>query len=115
MDRRRFLRNGSIATIAPLAIASCQQSPKPDNLTNNAATKCATGSCFELSENTIDDLQQKMTAGTHTARSIAEAYLKRIAELDQSGPEINAVIELNPDALSIADAMDKERKAGKLR
>ena len=110
MDRRRFLRNGSIATIAPLAIASCEQSP--NTTTSNTATpaKGNTVAGFELSESTIDDLQRKMSSGTHTARSIAEAYLKRIAELDQSGPKINSVIELNPDALSIADAMDKERK-----
>jgi amidase len=116
MDRRRFLRNGSIAIIAPLAIASCQQSP-PNSSTATTATPANghTGAGFELSESTIDDLQQKMTSGSHTARSIAEAYLKRIAELDQSGPKINSVIELNPDALSIADAMDKERKDGKLR
>jgi amidase len=115
MDRRRFLRNGSIATIAPLAIASCQQSPNTSTANTAKPPNGQTGAGFELSETTIDDLQQKMTSGTHTARSIAEAYLKRIAELDQSGPKINSVIELNPDALSIADAMDKERKDGKVR
>src|SRR5688572_31561076 len=98
MDRRRFLRNGSIATIAPLAIASCEQSPNTSTV-NTATAKGHTGAGFEFTESTIDDLQQKMTSGTHTSRSIAEAYLKRIADLDQSGPKINSVIELNPDAL----------------
>jgi len=115
MDRRRFLRNGSIATIAPLAIASCEQSPTNNKAAETSPAKQATTAGFELNEHTIDELQSKMTSGTHTARSIAEAYLKRIAELDQSGPKINSVIELNPDALSIADAMDKERKDGKVR
>ncbi|MBS1564421.1 MAG: amidase, partial [Bacteroidetes bacterium] len=48
-------------------------------------------------------------------RSITELYLKRIEAIDKQGPALNSVIELNPDALSIADAMDKERKEGKLR
>jgi amidase len=56
-----------------------------------------------------------MQSGKHTARSITELYLKRIEAIDKNGSKLNSVIELNPDALSIADAMDKERKAGKLR
>ena len=70
---------------------------------------------FTLNEITIDDLQQKMQSGELTARSIAEMYLKRIQEIDKEGPKLNSVIELNPDALTIADALDKERKEGKVR
>jgi amidase len=113
MNRRKFLVNGSIATIAPIAVASCDE-PSREQLPN-AVNQKNPGAGFELSENTIDDLQQKMKAGTHTSRSITEAYLKRISELDQSGPKINSVIELNPDALAIADEMDRERKGGKIR
>src|SRR4029077_15459549 len=51
-----------------------------------------------------------MKSGKFTARSIAEKYLERIGEIDKRGPAINAIIEINPDALSIADALDKERK-----
>ena len=60
-------------------------------------------------------LQQYMQSGKYTSRKIAEIYLKRIATIDKNGPKLNAIIELNPDALSIADAMDAERKAGKVR
>jgi amidase len=52
-----------------------------------------------------------MKVGKFTARSLAEKYLARIDEVDKRGPAVNAIIELNPDALSIADALDQERKA----
>jgi amidase len=70
---------------------------------------------FVLNEVTIDILQQKMQQGAYTAKSITELYLRRIAKIDKSGPALHAVIEVNPDALAIADAMDKERKEGKVR
>ena len=66
---------------------------------------------FELDEITIADLQDGMKSGRFTARALAEKYLGRINEVDQSGPSVNSVIEVNPDALSIADELDQERKA----
>src|SRR6202795_1001284 len=66
---------------------------------------------FELDEITIAGLQDGMKSGKFTARSLAEKYLARIDEIDKRGPAVNAIIELNPDALSIADALDQERKA----
>lgn len=68
-----------------------------------------------LPEWTIAELQEKMESGELTARQIAELYLQRIAAVDKSGPYINSIIELNPDALEIADRLDAERKAGKVR
>jgi amidase len=65
---------------------------------------------FELEEITIAELQAGMTAGKYTARAIAEKYLTRIDQIDKSGPAINSVIEINPEALSIAEGLDKERK-----
>ena len=65
---------------------------------------------FELDEVTIADLQMHMTSGKLTARAIAEKYLERIEAVDKKGPAINSVIELNPDALEIADNLDRERK-----
>jgi amidase len=65
---------------------------------------------FEFDEITIAELQAVMTAGKYTARAIAEKYLTRIDQIDKHGPAINAVIEINPDALSIAEALDNERK-----
>src|SRR5580765_4488785 len=70
---------------------------------------------FDLEEVTIAELQQRMAAGRETSRSIVEKYLARIDDLDRRGPELHSVLELNPDARSIADAMDAERRAGHLR
>lgn len=70
---------------------------------------------FTVVETTIDVLQQAMTNGETTSVEIVCAYLKRIAELDKAGPRLNAVLEINPDAIYIAEAMDRERSLNKLR
>ena len=66
---------------------------------------------FPLEEATAAQLQDWMTSGRYTARQIADLYLRRIEQIDRRGPEIRSVIEINPDALSIAEALDAERKA----
>lgn len=68
-----------------------------------------------LPEWTIADLRQKLDAGELTARQLAELYLARIEAVDKNGPHINSVIELNPDALAIADKLDAERVKKKTR
>ncbi|HEY9151492.1 MAG TPA: amidase, partial [Anaerolineales bacterium] len=68
-----------------------------------------------MDEYTISDLQSKMASGEFTSHAIVEEYLDRIHHLDQSGPRVNSIIELNPDALSIADSLDEERMSGKVR
>jgi amidase len=65
---------------------------------------------FELEELTIADLQKAMTSGRFSVRSLTEKYLARIEQIDRHGPVVNSVIELNPDALAIAEALDNERK-----
>jgi len=62
-----------------------------------------------LEEATIVELQAEMTAGHLTARALVDRYLQRIDALDRSGPTLRAVIEVNPDAQAIADALDRER------
>jgi amidase len=66
---------------------------------------------FELQDATIAELQSAMQSGKYTSRKLVELYLQRIDELDQAGPKLNQVLETNPDALEIADAMDRERKS----
>ncbi len=66
---------------------------------------------FEMEEATVADLQKRMSAGSLTASALTQRYLERIAAIDKRGPALNSVIELNPDALSIAAALDAERKA----
>lgn len=110
MNRRHFLKNSSLAglVIAPIpAIALAD--------TKDAKAHGSDAAGFPLEEVTIDVLQQKMRSGVYTSRFITDHYLKRIATHDKNGPAINSVIEINPDALTIADQMDAERKAGKLR
>jgi amidase len=70
---------------------------------------------FEFDETTISDIQRRMTGGDISAHSLTQAYLARIEEIDshtaKNSPQLNAVIEVNPDALAIAADLDKERKA----
>jgi amidase len=66
---------------------------------------------FDLEEATIADLQRRMETGQDTARSLTEKYLARIAALDRQGPSLRSILEINPDALTIADELDAERKA----
>ena len=73
-----------------------------------------TAGAFDLEETTIRALIQDQQAGRRTARQIVSAYIARIQALDRNGPTLHAVIELNPDALTIADALDAERGAGRL-
>lgn len=70
---------------------------------------------FELDEMTVAQLQQHMASGRYTSRRVTELYLARIEAIDRAGPAINSVIEVNPDALTIADAFDAERAGGKVR
>ena len=65
---------------------------------------------FPLEEATAAQLQDWMASGRYTARQLTELYLRRIEEVDRNGPALRSVIELNPDALSIADALDTERR-----
>jgi amidase len=67
---------------------------------------------FELEEKTVVELQAMIQSGQMSSRQIVQAYLDRIADVDK---RLNSIIELNPDALSIADQMDRERKSGKTR
>ncbi len=108
-SRRSFLKTaligGAAATVTPLY-------PAFSAAREVAAPSPASGiKPFELEEITIADLQDGMKSGKFTARSLVEAYSARIDEIDKQGPAINSVIEMNPDAMSIADSLDQERKA----
>jgi amidase len=67
---------------------------------------------FQFSEATIAQLQAAMAAGTLTSEQLTSAYIARILKLDQGGPGVNAIIELNPDALAMARQADTLRKQG---
>ncbi len=107
LQRRNFLRNSALAAVSgallPALANARQTSPAPDIRS------------FELDEITIADLQAGMSSGKFSARSITEKYLARIEEIDKQGPALKSVIEINPEALAIADALDKERKENHVR
>jgi amidase len=107
MNRRKFVRNGLISGVALASVRA---------LTDDSASAVRAPQSFELDEVTIDDLQKGMASGKYTAQTLAQKYLERIADIDdKSGPGINSVLETNPEALAIATALDKERKAGRVR
>jgi amidase len=114
-SRRNFLRTGVTATLATAAYPALGSArvadtlPAPTPGVQNLAQDFKKD--FELDEITIDDLQKAFQSGQYSSRSLSEKYLARIAEIDKAGPMVNAVIELNPDALQIADALDQERKS----
>lgn len=81
-----------------------------------AGLRCAAEvPAFPFAGATIDGLQSRMASGKLSARELTAAYLTRIAQIDQAGPSLHAVIEVNPDALEIAVRLDAERKAGRVR
>ncbi len=103
MKRRQFLEIGALASAVALT--------KPASLL--AASNSSVGPSpkdFELEELTITELQEGMKSGRFTARALVKKYLDRIDDIDEHGPELNSVIEINPDAIPIAEALDRERK-----
>ena len=109
--RRSFLQSavigGAVASLAPLSPALGGARHVPANESSAPAHNIKP---FELEESTIAELQAGMKSGKFTARSLIEKYQQRIAEIDKRGPALNSIIELNPDAISIADGLDKERR-----
>ena len=98
------LAGGALAAAGPLlSPASVSAAP--------AAPGPAAPAPFELEEMTIAGLAQAMRSGKETASSITGKYLARIEALNTQGPELRAVIEINPEALAIAEALDAERRA----
>jgi amidase len=114
MKRRDFLTTGTVATVGLTSLLTgCQNEAPKTNGTTTIADDAVTG--FELNEESISTLQEKMTSGKYSAEQLTKIYLDRIDAIDKKGPAINSVIELNPDALSIAKSLDEERKSGKTR
>ena len=114
MNRRNFLRNTSLAGLSASAIVTSSFTSLEDEK-NIAPANGLIQDEFQLNEITIEELQNLMQTGKQTSKSITQLYLKRIVDLNKKGPSLNAVIEVNPDAIKIAEALDIERKQGMLR
>src|SRR5450631_2207186 len=105
-SRRGFLRSGLLWNAAAMTATVC-----PAAAAGGAGSKPGTGvEPFELDEITIAKLQEGMNAGRLSAHSLVRKYLARIRAIDAAGPCLRSVIEINPDALAIAAALDRERK-----
>ena len=110
VDRRAFLGHAAVLGVA--TASGVRAGPAPARA--SAATPVPSmpaPPAFELEEATVAALQAGMAEGRYTARRITELYLARIAEMDRAGPALHAIIETNPDAIAIADELDRERKA----
>lgn len=92
-------------------LISCGSKPEPQQQNSPPPSY----NDFSLLEMTISQMQEKMDSGTLTSEKIVQMYLDRIKTIDESGPKLNSVIEVNPDALEIARSMDEERKQGTVR
>ena len=103
--RRKFLQSSIALAISASATA----------MGNNVMAATKLNATFDVVEADIVTLQAAMQSSKTTSLALVRAYLARIRAIDKSGPRINAVIELNPDAIAIARELDRERKAGKVR
>jgi len=112
LDRRDLFKLGAIGGAAAL-VKGCAPAPRRSSETEVEAADGARE--FEFEEWTVADLQEAMNEERSSAREILEAYEGRIAEIDHAGAELRSVLTLNPQAREIADALDAERAAGKVR
>lgn len=110
MDRRTFLSTATAAIAAAHCAEAQKLKPAPPNPAELKEAPGVAALHFALDEITISDLQSRMKAGSLNAEQIAGMYLERIEEIDRHGPELHAVIEVNPDALQIARSLDTEFK-----
>ena len=109
LDRRTLFRYAGAGGVMALLPAGAGRSAAA------AEPEAAGPDPFELEEATILDLQKRMVSGEESARSLTEKYIARIEAMDRRGPELRSVLEVNPDALAIAEKLDGERKAGRVR
>lgn len=96
----------ALVFVAALSSASCERASE---------TRSPTTSAIEVVELDLTEAQRRMQAGTLSSAALTAAYLERIAALDDAGPQLGAVLELNPRARAEAEALDRERTQGRVR
>lgn len=110
LHRREFLKWSAVAGVGAVSGAYSPplvESDRPEDAgIPGQATK---GEPFELEEWSVAELQEAMESGRVTASRLAELYMGRIGAVDTAGPQVNAVLWTNPDALAIAAELDEER------
>lgn len=115
MNRRNFLtRTTALAGLLPsLSAAAC--SAGSSGREKRSAPGGITVGVYALDELSLEQLQAGMQEGRFTSRSLVEGYLEKINDVDRKGVKLNSVLTVNPDALSLADQSDRERKEGRVR
>ena len=103
--RRDFIKAGTISAAVALSASSLPRSPGQES-----ESKPRASGSFELEEVTLEELRRGLESGLWTSRKLVEMYLQRIETLDQSSAGVNSVLELNPQALQVADQLDREMK-----
>ena len=115
MDRKEFIK---ISTLSGALVGGGLLSGCKTNDEDRTSTTINSGGDvgdFVLREQTVADLRLAMEKGQLRSKDITQLYLKRIEQIDKNGPVLNAILELNPDALSIAERLDQEREQGNVR
>ncbi len=116
LSRRAFVGTSlASALAAAAAVAGTARAEPASSGADPLAARMLDAPPFEPEEATIAQLQSWMASGRYTSRAICEQYLERIAAIDRAGLGIRSVLKLNPDALSIAESLDAERKRGSVR
>lgn len=103
-----MMRRGLPAVVLTSVLSACAAPPP-------APSPAAAAPALDVVELSATDARDRMAAGTLTSHALTQAYLDRIARIDDDGPRLGAVIEISPAALADADALDAERKAGTVR
>jgi len=107
--RRAFLNH--VAVLGAAAAGRIFPSDAPLGATAGVPRTPPVPPPFDLEEITVAELQSGMAAGRYTSRGVVEQYLARIAAMDRAGPSLQSIIETNPEALDLAEQLDRERAA----
>lgn len=114
MERRSFITAATLASaaISTFLVSGCNTNAKANQEVEPVPNSDIT---FELDEETISSLREKLSSSTYSSEQLVRMYLERIESIDENGVKLNAVIEINPDAIALAKIMDSEMKSGKSR
>lgn len=110
MKRRDFLRNTALGSAMAIGVPGAEAIGKVEG-----APPATRQSGLQLEETSVAQLQQAMAAGRTSCEQLASAYLQRIDSIDQAGPGVRSILEINPDWRRLAAALDAERAAGQVR
>jgi len=107
-NEKQLLSKIKIILIIHLVLQISCQPPSKESQTTESAS-------FIFLEQDITQVQQGYKDGTYSIKEVVQAYLDRIEEIDKSGPMLNSIIQVNPDAIQVAEELDIEMSEGKIR